>query len=195
MALFRRILPVVKHIQSARCLIIDHLVSRPDFLLHERDLPVQCPFYLKKTPVEVFIEECGTDQMFIISDFPGLTPTRVGIILPLHIDAENVYPLPFIIDTGAPRFFYLGRRCVEVLRDEGVITYVGDDHEIHDYTLKGYIQYRGQSIKRVYADALPIRYEPKPEDIRANVMGLSALWLFNIWNIRDLPRLGEKNGL
>ena len=189
MALFRRILPAVKHIQSARSLIINHLGPRPDFLLHERDLPRQRPFYLKKTPIEVFAEECKPeDQVFIISDFPGLIPTRIGIILPLHVDAENVYPLPFVIDTGAPRFFYLGRRCVEVLRDDGVIAEVSDS-EIHDYTLKGYIQYNGQNIKRVYADALPIRYEPKPEDIRANVMGLSALWLFNIWNIRDLPRL------
>ena len=189
MVLFRRIIPAVKHIQSAQYLIIDHLVPRPDFLLHERDLPLQRPFYLKKTPVEVFAEECKPeDQIFIINELPGLIPARIGIILPLHVDAENVYPLPFIVDTGVPRFFYLGRRCVEVLRDEGVIAEVSDN-ERYDYILRGHMQYNGQNIKRVYADALPIRYEPKPEDIRANVMGLAALWSFNIWNIRNLPSL------
>ena len=189
MAWFRRIIPAMKHIQSARCLIIDHMVPRPDFLLHERDLPQQRQFYLKKTPIKVFAEECKPDkQVFIIGDLPGLIPTRVGIILPLQVDAENVYPLPFVIDTGAPRYFYLGRRCVEVLRDEGLIAEVGDN-ELYDYTLKGYIKYQDQSINRVYADTLPLRYEPKPEDIRANVMGLAALWTFNIWNIRDLPHL------
>ena len=91
MAWFRRIIPAVKHIQSARCLIIDHMVPRPDFLLHERDLPQQRQFYLKKTPIEVFAEECKPDkQVFIIGDLPGLIPTRVGIILPLQVDAENL---------------------------------------------------------------------------------------------------------
>ena len=143
----------------------------------------------KKTPVEVFTEECKPeDQIFIISDLPGLIPAWIGIILPLQVDAENVYALAFIVDIGAPRFFYLGRRCVEVLRDERVIIEVGDN-EMHDYTLKGYIRYQHWSISRVYTDVLPIHYEPKPEDICANVIGLSSLWSFNIWNICDLPCL------
>ena len=92
MALFWRILHAVKHIQSARCLIIDHLVLHPDFLLHERDLPQQHQFYLKKTPVKVFAEECKPDnQIFIVSNLPELIPVRVGIILPLQVDAENEY--------------------------------------------------------------------------------------------------------
>lgn len=109
--------------------------------------------------------------MFIIPDSPWFVPARIGIILPLQVDDENVYPLPFIIDTGAPRFFHLGRRCVEVQGDEGVMSEVGEN-EVHDFEL---------TIDRVVAEALPVHYEPKPEDIRANVMGLVAiLWAFNI---------------
>ena len=83
-------------------------MERPDFLLHERDLPKQRPFYLKKTPVEVFAKECQPDkQLFIISDVavvPAvILPARIGMILALQVDAENVCPLPFIVDTGAPR--------------------------------------------------------------------------------------------
>ena len=188
---FRRLLPLARRF-GARCLIEDSaLGGRPDFLLHESDLPSPRTYFLKKTPIEEYEKECDLNHsgIFLICDEPGLLPilpTRLGIVLPLHVDSQHVYPLPFIIDTGTTGFFYLGKKCVEVLKSEGVLSDTKTSIK-HEFLLHGSIEYEGHVLETVFADTLPFRYEPRPPDVRSNVMGLSAMWQFNMWNIRHLP--------
>ena len=98
---------------------------------------------------------------------PGLLPilpTRLGIVLPFRVDSEHVYPLPFIIDTSATGYFYLGKRGVDVLKHEGVLSDTSTNIK-HEFLLNGSIEYEGHTLERMFADTLPFHYEPRPADV------------------------------
>ena len=148
-------------------------------------------YFLKKTPIEEYEKECNHSGIFIIGKEPAfglvpMLPTWLGIVLPLRVDSDNVYLLPFLIDTSSTGYFYLGKRCVQVLRSEGVLS-EDSTHPKHEFVLNGSIKYEGHTLERVVAYPLPLCYEPRQPDLRSNVMGLAAMWAFNIWNIQQLP--------
>ena len=63
---------------------------------------------------------------------------------------------------------------MDVLMGEGVMSRINSLK--YEFELKGSMEYEGNTLDRVFADALPSRYEPTPPNIRSNVMGLSAMW-------------------
>ena len=136
----------------------------PHFQLERNDLPPEDERYLK--PVHRVRDEFSDSP---IVDVP--TGHRWAMVLPLDIRDNLVVPIPFIIDTGAPNFMYLGSGCRRVLADLGVLV---DTPAGAPYRLM-----RRGDVRIINPPAWGV---PQPHeenqvvgDVRVNLLGLDAL--------------------
>ena len=140
----------------------------PHFQLERNDLPPEDERYLK--PVHRVRKEFS--DLTPIVDVPA--GHRWAIVLPLEIRDNLVVPIPFIIDTGAPNFMYLGSGCRRVLADLGVLVDIAAGAP---YRLKGVMRRGDFSVTNPPAWGVP---EPHKEnqvvgDVRVNLLGLDGL--------------------
>ena len=98
---------------------------------------------------------------------------RLAIVLPLQIGSSNVIPIPFIVDTGAPEFMYLGSGAVNELKEVKVVKYITG---IHAFRLLGKLCRGDKSIDQPYASSLPVYFEEASirGDHRLNLLGLGT---------------------
>ncbi len=95
---------------------------------------------------------------------------------------DNIIPIPFIIDTGAPHFAYLGNGAVMRLRDEmAIVETVGS----HPFRLQGRLCRGNLCVENPPASLLPLQYEGLAVrgDPRLNLLGLPALELLKIFSL------------
>ena len=108
---------------------------------------------------------------------------RLLIVLPLHVVVNInplVIPIPFIIDTGAPEFIYLGSGARKRLREMNLLVDLVDkmnpNHQQNYYQLLGVFNNREKSLHRPYAEDVPALYERSLKgDIRINILGLKGM--------------------
>ena len=142
--------------------------SEPDGLLQVEDLPPKDVRYLKPVPRDEYTVGLG----IMYADVPARH--RWAIVLPLEIRDNLVVPIPFIIDTGAPNFMYLGSGCRRVLADLGVLV---DTAAGASYRLKGVMRRGDFSVTNPPAWDVPEPHEGLlvVGDVRVNLLGLNGL--------------------
>lgn len=157
---------------------IMNIPDRPEFLLQEMDLVNADEDYLKCICEKEFLKKFGV--------FPSLSAVsfnreirRLSIILPLYITGNKVIPIPFIVDTGAPDFMYLGTGALRELKKAQVIKDVSGRM---DFRLLGNLVRGERSVEQPYAGILPLQYEEinVRGDPRLNVLGLAAIGALDI---------------
>ena len=103
---------------------------------------------------------------------------RWAQVLPLELDAHNVVPIPFIVDTGAPDFMYLGTGCRKRLAQLGLLEELGTLlPNPYPYQLRGTL-YRGSNrVFKPPAALLPPQHESVSliNDHRLNLLGLRGI--------------------
>ena len=158
--------------------VCESVVRPPEFLLWDIDLPKVDPDYLKVISKVRFFQKFGKCSPFQKVFLPhDKTLRKIAVVLPLHLsNGENVIPIPFIVDTGAPNCMYLGTGAVTRLRDENAIVEVSG---LHAYVLKGKLCRGEQFIENPPASLLPLHYEELSirGDPRLNLLGLSGIEL------------------
>ena len=143
--------------------------SEPDVLLQLEDLPREDVRYLKPVTKEKYA--IGFEVTDVrTTDVPARH--RWAMVLPLDIRDNLVVPIPFIVDTGAPNFMYLGSGCRRVLADLGVIV---DTPAGAPYCLKG-VMHRGD-VRIINPPVWGVAHEGSlvVGDIRVNLLGLKEL--------------------
>ena len=146
------------------------VVHPPEFLLRDIDLPKVDPDYFKVISKVRFFQKFGK-----CSPLQKVFLPQIAVVLPLHLsNGEDIIPIPFIVDTGAPNCMYLGTGAVTRLRDENAIVEVSD---LHAYVLKGKLCRGEQFIENPPASLLPLHYEELSirGDPRLNLLGLSGI--------------------
>lgn len=161
----------------------ESVVRPPEFLLQDIDLPRVDPDYLQVISKVRFFEKFGECPLLQrVFSPPGKTLRRISVVLPLHLNnGQDVIPIPFIIDTGAPDCMYLGTGAVTRLRDENVIAEVSG---LHAFLLRGNLRRGELFIENPPASLLPLHYEELSirGDPRLNLLGLSGIELLEVIN-------------
>ena len=153
-----------------------------DIMLQQGDLPYDHVSYFTIMDVPTFKNEFGEIGTFHgIPD--GSNLRRIIITLPLQIEDNNVIPIPFIVDTGAPSMLVLGLAARDKLREMKVLKELHDSKTaIVSYNLNGRLLAKGGCyIDDPTVDDLPSAWASNEiwKDERANLLGLKALCVMN----------------
>ena len=107
---------------------------------------------------------------------------QIATVLPLHASDTGVVPIPFIVDTGAPKVMYLGSGSVAKLKELKLIKDVTAG--VHIYHLLGTLfnQEEMASLDQPYVSALPIHFVEASirGDPRINLLGLPGIRLLKV---------------
>ena len=180
----KQIVPLLQTTSGRRTLVDSSLSigGSPEFLLQEIDLPKPDPDFLRVVSKQHFIKKFGEKQPLLKVYSPvEKSLRRVVMIFPLHVKEDNIIPIPFIIDTGAPHFAYLGTGAVLMLRDAmAIVENVGS----HPFRLQGRLCRGNLCIQNPPVSLLPLHYEELAVrgDPRLNLLGLPALELLNVFS-------------
>lgn len=145
--------------------------------LVERDLPPINDNYLKIISARDFVHM--EQQIIKVYDPYGGYLRRLYVVVPLRLNEsdDDVIPIPFLIDTGAPGYLHLGRGARNALRQLKILREA--NNRMYPYSLKGTL-FRGRKyIEDPWACELNVDYEPNPNDdegdCRTNLLGILAL--------------------
>jgi hypothetical protein len=156
--------------------------SSSEFHLQEIDLPKPDPDFLRVVSKQHFTKKFGEKQPLLKIYSPVVKSIRrVVMTLPLHVKGDNIIPIPFIIDTGAPHFAYFGTGAVMRLRDAmAIVETVGS----HPFRLQGRLCRGNLCVENPPVSSLPLQYEEVAVrgDPRLNLLGLPALELLKIFS-------------
>ena len=157
----------------------------PEFLLQE--LPPANDSFMRVVTREIFLNdfgECPQPQKVLGSNE---ILRRLTIVLALecwHSGGDshgNDVPVPFIIDTGAPEFMYLGSGAVKKLKDVDILE---DTAGLYPFRLKGTLCRGSVSCNQPFACVLPLTDEELSirGDVRLNLLGLTGIEYFKLFN-------------
>lgn len=167
-----------------------------DILITGVDLPFDDDLYLTKISKQKFREHFGETDETLSCLVLGGSLLRIYITLPLEIDDENVIPLPFIVDTGAPGHLFLGHGAKSALQRKGISVTERYNARKASYIkcLNGRLFYGNKYTNNPTVNDLPsnwtraqdenqeqgVRINDIWEDVRANILGLDMLCELNI---------------
>ena len=150
-----------------------------NILLQENDLPPKDEGYLTlMSPLE-YVEKYWDPPKVIDNR------RRLLIVLPLRVDVrgiDEVIPIPFIVDTGAPEVIYLGSGARRILREWQVLQdRTGLNWQELSYRLNG-VFYNGKEIlpDPVVVDVPPHHEYSLPGDVRINILGKKGMEALNV---------------
>ena len=104
-------------------------------LLQDNDLPREDPDFLRVITKQHWLQKFGENPPLIKIYSPYGNPHRLFVIMALFMKSGNAaIPIPFLIDTGAPSFAYLGSGAINRLLEEKAIIEV---HGRYTFQLQG----------------------------------------------------------
>ena len=148
------------------------------FLLKEADLVKYDETYLKPVCEKEFTKKFGETPP-VDEVYHGTYLRRLAIVLPLQVSSNMVVPIPFIIDTGAPKYLYLGTGAFDSLKK-----YIDYTIGICPYRLLGTLTRGEKLFKNPLVDIIPSENEEASirGDVRSNILGLNAIKNLDIWH-------------
>ena len=140
-----------------------------ELLLRDVDLPRKDPDFFRTITKAAFFKRFSI-KLIEISEVPANATEEEGlrryaVILPLQTGyKDDVIPLPFILDTGAPDYMYLCRAAVKRLVALNSIKEITTSR--FSYQVIGRLLGAGKKfIDHPFASSLPVYYEiHKPHD-------------------------------
>lgn len=167
---------------SSKRMIFPEMERIAELLLRDVDLPRKDPDFFRVVSKSTFAKRFSTD-LIEIQEVTGKyaeeeSLRRYAIVLPLQVQAgsgDDVIPIPFILDTGAPDFIYICRTAVNRLAALNSIKEVTTSRFSHQVI--GRLLGPGERfLDHPFACSLPSQYEIiEPHDPRLNLLGIKGM--------------------
>ena len=149
----------------------------PDLLLYQYELPPENANYFRKITRKMFVQDFGVQTL------QYLPSGQLIVIIPLEMGPNTFVPIPFIVSTGCPGYFYFGSGAkasltnLKAIRKEGAA-----------YYLQGTLYGFRTSIDYPEVDLLPYEHESQQGeacgDCRLNVIGLKGIQVLNVLGLK-----------
>ena len=169
-------------VHSSKRTLFPEIERRAELLkLRDVDLPRKDPDFFRVISKSAFAKRFSMELI----EIPEVTGKyfaekeslrRYAIILPLQAgNKDDVIPIPFILDTGAPDFMYFCRTAVKRLDAVNSIKEVTTGR--FAYQVIGRLLGPGERfLDHPFASSLPTDYEIyKPYDPRLNLLGIKGM--------------------
>ena len=151
------------------------------FLLEKADLVKYDETYLKPICEKEFIKKFGETPP-VDEIYHRTFLRRLAIVLPLQVSNNMVVPIPFIIDTGAPKYLYLGPGAFDSLekgqRIVDVISIISP-YRLFGTLTRGEKLFKNPLVERIPSEKVEASIR---EDVRSNILGLNAIKNLDIWH-------------
>ncbi len=142
-------------------------------LLRDIDLLHKDPRFFRTITKDSFFERFSV-KLIRINQVGSDQVRRLGIVLPLLTGyKDDVIPIPFVLDTGAPDYVYLCKTAMKKLSDLDSIEGITG---LYSYRLIGRLLGAGERyIENPFVSLLPYQFERyEPDDSRLNLLGLNG---------------------
>ena len=151
------------------------------FILTKADLVKYDETYLKPVCEKEFIKRFGETPP-VDEVYDGTYLRRLAIVLPLQVSNNMVVPIPFIIDTGAPKYLYLGPGAFDSLEKNQRI--VDTISMTYPYSLFGTLTRGEKLFKNPLVNRIPSENVEASirGDVRSNILGLNAIKNLDIFH-------------
>ena len=176
-----RILARLSTVHTSKRTFFPDIERKAELFLRDVDLPRKDPDFFRVISKSVFANRFSS-ELIEIQEVSGKyteqeSLRRYAIVLPLQTGkAENeVIPIPFILDTGAPDYMYFCRSAVKRLVGLSSIKQVTASR--YSYQVIGrLLGPGGKFLDHPFACSLPHDYEIfEPHDPRLNLLGIKGM--------------------
>ena len=166
---------------SSKRMIFPEMERRAELLLRDVDLPRKDPDFFRVVSKSAFAKRFSM-ELIEIQEVTGKyyaeeeSLRRYAIVLPLQTGSrDDVIPIPFILDTGAPDFMYFCRTAVKKLAALNSIKEVTTGRFSHQ-VIGRLLGPRERFLDHPFACSLPTEYETfEPHDPRLNLLGIKGM--------------------